>query len=108
MQASTALVLIERTSSVGFELVKFQDGLCVHFFLFHNSGNLKAVNVGSATNIAAIFNSIPILEGNYILEHSRPNNSQMQLWYYCRCNYTFLQVNPALGDTQRVMGFNSR
>lgn len=76
-------------------------------------GNIySVVNTGTSNQIAAVykFNMIDSLYGKYFLEYAgplySPNAAQNVTVDVVTPFYT--NPNPALGDTQRVTGFNSR
>jgi len=76
-------------------------------------GNIKSVvNTGSDPNIAATFRfTLPdSIQGSFMLEHAGPNyspNAAQNVTVDCVTPF-YANPNPALGDTQRVLGFNSR
>lgn len=76
-------------------------------------GNIQSVvNTGSDPNIACIykFNIPDTLSGSYFIEYSGPQGSANAAQNVTVDVVTPFYVNPdpALGDTQRVTGFNSR
>ncbi len=76
-------------------------------------GNINSVvNIGSDPNIACIykFNIPDTLSGSYFLEYSGPQGSSNAAQQATIDVVTPFYVNPdpALADTQRVLGFNSR
>lgn len=76
-------------------------------------GNIKSVvNTGSDPNIAANFRfTLPdTIAGSFMLEHAGPNgspNAAQQVTVDVVTPF-YANPNPALADTQRVLGFNSR
>ena len=76
-------------------------------------GNINSVvNTGSDPNISATYRfTLPdTISGNYFLEHAGPvfsPNAAQQVTVDVVTPF-YANPNPALGDTQRVLGFNSR
>jgi len=76
-------------------------------------GNIKSVvNTGSDPNISTTYRlTLPdSIQGSFMLEHAGPNYSSNAAQNVTVDVVTpfFANPNPALGDTQRVTGFNSR
>ena len=74
--------------------------------------NKSVVNTGSDVNISATYRfQIPdTIYGSYFIEHSGPfgsSNAAQQVTVDVVTPF-YSNPNPALGDTQRVLGFNSR